>query len=265
LPGILTVQAKQNQTITFNALPIKTYGNADFALNATSTNNSIPVTYVSSNPLVATVAGNVVHIVGAGTADIIASQAGSTGYYPASNVTRTLTINKAVVTVSVVDTFRNQGSPNPIFSFNYNGFVLGENSSVLTTLPTVSTLASTNSSVGIYTITPAGAAAANYNFIYVGARLTIYPPNGSSQQYFNAYLSSSNTLSVKFYSPVAALGDIVLYDMLGRPIAIKNVFIPENKFSSAVLNVGHLPNGNYILMVRGKNIDLVKQIAIIRN
>src|SRR5205085_179260 len=120
--GILTVQAKQNQMITFPAPAVKTYGNADFAHGVISTNNTIPVTFTSSNPAVATVAGNNIHIVGAGTTDITASQAGSVGYFPAADVVRTLTVNKAALAIKVRDTLRNFGTANPVFTITYTGF-----------------------------------------------------------------------------------------------------------------------------------------------
>ncbi|MGD0342635.1 MAG: hypothetical protein ABSA76_13110, partial [Bacteroidales bacterium] len=58
---ILSV-VKGDQTITFNSLSIKIYGDADFALSATASSGST-VSYSSSYPSVATVAGNTIHIV----------------------------------------------------------------------------------------------------------------------------------------------------------------------------------------------------------
>jgi gliding motility-associated-like protein len=94
----LTV-AKANQTITFNALPDKTYGDGDFTLSGVS-GSMLQVTYLSGNPLVATVTGNTVHIVGAGTTTITALQGGSTNYNAAPDVQQTLTVNKADQTIS---------------------------------------------------------------------------------------------------------------------------------------------------------------------
>ena len=130
--GTLTIQPKQNQTISFPAPATKTYGNADFATGATSTNNTIPITYVSSNPAVATITGNTIHITGAGITTITASQAGNAGYFPAADVARTLTVNKANLTIRVVDTVKTEGQPNPVFTTIYTGFVLGETAAPLT-------------------------------------------------------------------------------------------------------------------------------------
>ena len=92
--GTLTVSAKLTQTITFGALTAKTYGAADYAPGATAT-SGLTVTYASSNPAVATIVGGNIHIVGAGSTNITASQAGNATYDPATDVIQPLTVNKA--------------------------------------------------------------------------------------------------------------------------------------------------------------------------
>jgi hypothetical protein len=84
---------KMSQTITFNALNGVNVGDADFAPGATSTNNTIAITYTSSNPAVATIVSGNIHIVGTGTAIITAQQAGDASYDPAADVTQPLTVN----------------------------------------------------------------------------------------------------------------------------------------------------------------------------
>ncbi len=94
----LTVN-KASQTITFAALPAKTYGDASFTLSAT-TSSGLPINYTSSNTAVATISGNSVTIVGVGTSTITASQAGNDSFNSAANVTQTLTVNKANQTIT---------------------------------------------------------------------------------------------------------------------------------------------------------------------
>jgi len=90
---------KTAQTITGLSAITKTTGDADFDLTATASSN-LAVTYTSSNTAVATVSGSKVHIVGAGTSTITASQAGDGTYAAAPDVTATLTVNKAAQTIS---------------------------------------------------------------------------------------------------------------------------------------------------------------------
>ena len=261
--GILTVQAKQNQTITFGALATKTYGNADFPHGATSTNNTIPVTFTSSNSSVATIVGNNIHIVGAGTTNITASQAGNAGYFPAANVVRTLTVNKANLTIRVRDTVKNFGTDNPLFTILYTGFVLGETAANLTSPATVTTTATISSAPGYYTLTPGGATSSNYNITFVAGRLTILPPGGTSETYINTYMRNNNTLTVRLYSPAPALADIIVYNMVGQPMRKKNVFMPAG-FINSDIDISALPAGVYAVKVIGSGVDLKRQIAIIK-
>ena len=88
-----------DQTITFPEPGIKIYGDTDFNLGATASSGLI-VSYSTDNPAVATISGATVHIAGAGTTVITASQAGNNLYYSAVDVTASLTVNKADQTIT---------------------------------------------------------------------------------------------------------------------------------------------------------------------
>jgi gliding motility-associated-like protein len=90
---------KGDQVITFNPLPAKTYGDADFNPGATSS-SGLTVTYTSNNNAVATITGGLIHITGAGTAVITASQTGNSNWNPAADVPQTLTVSKAGQTIT---------------------------------------------------------------------------------------------------------------------------------------------------------------------
>ena len=87
------------QTISFSALPHKTYGDLPFTLPEKSS-EGLTLAYRVINTEVATVNGNVVTIVGAGTTEIIASQDGDALHYAAAPVTQTLTVDKAAQTIT---------------------------------------------------------------------------------------------------------------------------------------------------------------------
>jgi gliding motility-associated-like protein len=95
---ILTVN-KADQSITFPTPGIKTYGDPDFNLGATASSGLL-VSYSSDNPAVATITESTVHITGAGTAIITASQGGNNLYYSAIDINTTLIVNKAVQTIT---------------------------------------------------------------------------------------------------------------------------------------------------------------------
>ncbi|TDW97400.1 putative Ig domain-containing protein [Dinghuibacter silviterrae] len=102
--AVLTVLQSLSNLITFNTLPVKTYGDPDFTISATA-NSGLPVTFVSRDNSIATVTqdatGNwVVHIVAAGQVTIAATQAGDGQYAPAPEVDQSLQINKADQTIT---------------------------------------------------------------------------------------------------------------------------------------------------------------------
>jgi uncharacterized repeat protein (TIGR01451 family) len=93
----LTVN-KADQTITFNALGDKTYGDADFGVSASASSNlSVSFSAVGN----CTVSGSTVHITGAGSCTITASQGGNSNYNAAPDVARSFNIAKANTTTTV--------------------------------------------------------------------------------------------------------------------------------------------------------------------
>jgi gliding motility-associated-like protein len=167
----LTVN-KADQTITFAPVSNRTYGDADFALSAVA-GSGLQVGYTSSNTDVATVTGNTVHIVGAGTTTITASQAGDANWNAAPDVPRTLVVNKASLTFTADNKTKSYLAPVPLLTYTITGFVMGEEQSVLDLLPTIATTATVSSPEGTYTITLTGGNDNNYTFIYIGGILTI--------------------------------------------------------------------------------------------
>ncbi|MCK9419659.1 MAG: MBG domain-containing protein [Nitrospirae bacterium] len=97
---ILTI-AKAEQTIAFDAPTTVTYGVLDFSPKALAS-SGLPVVYESSDPSVAVVVGNQVHIIRAGASTLIASQPGDDNYLAAKPVTQALTVNKAKAEVSLI-------------------------------------------------------------------------------------------------------------------------------------------------------------------
>jgi len=87
---------KANQTITFDSLADKTYGDAPFDVSATSS-SGLPVSFsILSGP--ATISTSTVTITGAGTVTVRASQAGDSTYNPAPDVDRSFAVAQATVT-----------------------------------------------------------------------------------------------------------------------------------------------------------------------
>ena len=74
-----TIERASN-SFTFDSLPVKTMGDAPFALTPVQTTGGAPITFTSSNTNVATVSGSTVTLVGAGQTVITASQSNLPGF-----------------------------------------------------------------------------------------------------------------------------------------------------------------------------------------
>lgn len=259
--GVLSVTGLTAQTISFPALAPKTYGDADFSTGATSTNSSIPITYKSSNTAVAIISGGNIHITGAGTATVTASQAGIAPYSAAADVQQTLTVSKAPLGIRPADKTKTQGEANPALTVSYTGFVNGENANALSAAPVVSTTATVNSLPGEYPIVASGAVSSNYAITYTNGILTVYPAGGTTQPSVRAY-NTGGSLLVRLYNPGQPLiAAIKLYDMNGRQLRLKKAYVP-NGFTNVSITGMRPPAGIYIVKAEGAGINLHTTINI---
>jgi subtilisin family serine protease len=83
---------KAPQSIVFDALPAKTFGDADFAVAATAT-SMLPVAFSAAGNC--TASGATLHVTGAGSCTVTASQAGDANHAAAADVARSFAIAKA--------------------------------------------------------------------------------------------------------------------------------------------------------------------------
>lgn len=171
VPQTLTV-SKADQLITFNSLPDRTYGDGDFNIIATSS-SGLNVTLAGNNDLVATLSGSVLHITGAGTITITASQPGNSNYNPAPDVPQQLTVNKAGLVFTANNKTKEYLAAVPPLTYTVTGFVYGENETVIDVPPSVQTTAVQNSPAGEYPVTISGGNDNCYSFSYVAGTLTI--------------------------------------------------------------------------------------------
>lgn len=173
---------KASQTITFNALSGKIYGDADFGVSATA-DSGLPVTFTSQTTGVCTVSASTVHIVSAGTCTIRASQAGDTNYLAASNVDQGFTVLQAV-TVTLSSSDKNPAMDTETITFT--AVVTG-------VLPTGTVLFKDNgSTIGSGTISSTGATIFQTTLSGNGAT---HPITAEYQGDLNNVSSISNTIS----------------------------------------------------------------------
>ena len=168
---VFTVYKAEPQSLALNELPQMTYGDEAYELPQ-ETAEGLALTWTSSDETVVTVVGNMLTVVGVGTATIIATQAGNETNLPFSREYE-LTVDKAMLTITADDCTKMEGDENPELQVSYSGFVNGDDESVLTRQPTVTTTATIDSPVGTYAVTVSGAEADNYEFTYVAGVLTV--------------------------------------------------------------------------------------------
>ena len=289
------------QTITLPTISTKTYGDAGFSLGA-STTSGLSLTYVSSNTSIAIVsATGIVSIIGAGTTNITASQAGNGSFLPATPVTQVLTILKKDLTVTA-QTFSTEAcnGTDIYFPLNYSGFVNGETSQNLTTLPvgfvgptkstTVlrvnNTFVPTNGTVKLknpfvvrtYTISVAGGVSNNYNFIYVTGAVTLTEcpiwKNTTNpaiitetlDNQITVYPNPSNSdFKIDFGSLEMNKAVIRVYDMQGKQVytteITSNINEIKNTTNIAIISLGNMANGIYLLQISTEKGNIQKRIV----
>jgi sugar lactone lactonase YvrE len=93
--------------------------------------------------------------------------------YSITHLPGQLTVSPVLLTITANNLTKNFNAPNPKLTWTASGFVNGDTTSVLTTLPTCTTTATTTSPVGSYPITCSGATSANYILTYVPGTLTV--------------------------------------------------------------------------------------------
>lgn len=248
----LEVNGKEGQTISFAALSAKTFGDANFELNATASSNLV-VSYVSSNTAVATVSGTTVTIVGAGSTTITASQSGNEIFNPASSVQQTLTVNKAEQTISFTsldDQLLSTGSLT-LNATATSGLAISYESSN-TSVATVLGATLTFHSAGTTTITASQAGNDNFNAAQMVDQLLIItakqlqsisfavlPSKTFGDAAFDLTASASSNLPVQFVSSNTTVATVSgnLVTIVGAGSAMITATQSGNDSFEAAVNV----------------------------
>ncbi|MGE0076239.1 MAG: PKD domain-containing protein [Bacteroidales bacterium] len=164
--GKLTVTAKQLPVITWSTPAGIVYGTAlsSDQLNATA---DIPGTFAYSPSI-----GSVLN---AGSSQVLSVTFTPNDQDAYAEVTQstTINVNKALLTVTADNQSIMVGSSIPQLTFQYDGFVNGDDGNGLDVRPTATTAATEESPVGEYPITVSGGSDSNYQFSYVEGTLYI--------------------------------------------------------------------------------------------
>jgi Lectin C-type domain. len=250
---------KYDQTISFGALSSKVYGDADFNPSATAT-SGLAVTYSTSDSNVATVVGGLIHIVGAGTCTVYADQAGNANYFAAGQVSQSLTVNKATLTVTADLKTKIYGDANPALTFQYSGWKNTDGESVLDTKPVASTTVNLLTNVGTYTnvITVSGGVDDNYSFTYVAANFNVTKATltVTADAKTKIYGDANPALTFQYSGWKNEDGESVLDT---KPVASTTVNLLTNVGTyTNVITVSGGVDGNYSFTYVAANFDVTK-------
>ena len=188
---------KQSQTLDLAEIPALQYGDKTYQLPE-KTNEGLTLTWTIGDSRVASINGNVLTIHKAGITSVTATQDGNSEY-KAFEKAFALTIAKAPLTITAQSISKLLGDENPEFTLKYEGFVLGEDESVLTIPPTVQTDATADSPAGTYDIVVYGAEATNYDITCVNGVLTILDEEALNNTLTmnNVTLKANNTVETE--------------------------------------------------------------------
>ncbi len=244
--------AKTSQTITFEALVSKTYGDDDFVLTANS-DSELGVSYSSSENSVATISGNTVTIVGSGETVITATQSGDSNYNAATEVTQTLIVNKKTITATANNVTIIKGDAIPTeFTITYSGFEYEDSENDIEELPSATTDADASSPAGNYAISVSGGSDNNYIFKSIPGTLTILVPTVIDDDKISDLKVYPNPASEFIYID-GAQGAVSLYNLAGNKV------ITHDLNNGNCITISGLAKGIYILNVDNNYVKIIKK------
>src|SRR5260221_262183 len=200
---------KANQSITFTQPPDKTFGDAAFGINATST-SGLPISFSSSTASVCSIAGSTVTILGAGLCTITAGQAGDANFNAAPPVARSFTVRKADQTIAFC-----AGTPKVYGDAPLTVSAIAASGLAVSLTPTTTSVCSVSGSTvsllssGTCSITANQAGNANYNAAApVGQSFTVYPTGQTIPPSIPALTATTSTTNINLGSSVTISGNL---------------------------------------------------------
>ena len=232
--------AKTSQTVSFDPISVKTFGDAPFTVGA-SASSGLPITFsVVSGP--ATVNGGTVTITGAGAVTLQASQAGDATYFAAS-ANQSFTVNKASQTVTF----------DPVTDRTYGDEPFSISASASTAQPITFSVISGPATVNGNTVAITGAgtvtlqasqagdanysaASANQTFKIIKANQTVSFDSVADKTYGDAPFTVSAS---------ASSGLPVTFDVVSGPATVSSGMVTLTGTGAVTLQASQAGDANY--------------------
>jgi len=253
------------QTITWAQSLDRQYSLTPFTLTATAS-SSLAMTYSSSNPAVATIAGSSCTLKGLGTSEITARQAGNATYAPAK-FTRTLTVNKGDQTITF-GPIPQKAIGDPDFNLTATA-TSGLAVSFTSSNPAVATVTGTLVHIigdGTTVITASQAGSALWNPAPdVPQNLTVIitgiEDQFAAESSFSIY-SRDNMIIIRTLEEEwdGKTGSVKLFDIAGKPVRImRNTEFSRN--SQIEVPVGNV-KGLYVVEIRSGAMKVTRKVVV---
>ncbi|MGD0632552.1 MAG: putative Ig domain-containing protein [Terracidiphilus sp.] len=226
--------------LTFAAIPQQTYGNAPFAVSASSASNGAITYSVTSGP--ATISGATVTITGAGTVMLSASQAGS-GNYGAATTSASFTVagEATPLTFTTIPTQTYGAVP---FTVSATSASVGAVTYSVTSGPaTISGATVTLTGVGTVVLGASQAASGNYA---AGTATTSFTVNPETPTLTFAAIPTEIYGNAPFaVSATSASNGAVTYSVTSGPATISGATVTITGVGTVVLGANQAASGNY--------------------
>ena len=259
---------KASQSISFESLANKTYGDVPFVLSA-SASAGLSLVYSASNTLIS-INRNTVTINGAGTVNITASNTGNTNYLGAF-ATQILTITEANNSNKINPTLTFTALPNLTIGQKYVLVATSNSpmpiifSSSNTSIAMVSGNTLTSVGAGTSTITAIQDANAQYNSATAPQNVTI-SPTGTNTLTSREIIKTSllifpnpthDFITIQYHKN-QKVASVKIYDLRGREVM--HYVSPLN----GKLDIKNLPKGEYSIILYGEKGEVLKTEKIIK-
>ena len=187
-----------------------------------------------------------------GDVDIVISGADAANY-DVTQVNGKLTIVPAALTITADNKEVLETVAIPAFTYSVSGFLNGEDSSVVTTAPSLTTDAD-NTVPGDYAIVPSGAVATNYAVNYVNGNLkvnTLAKPDVTNLVVSN----KAPSVGAKVTMTATATGDLLTYQWYYGSDAIQG----ETSNTLVIEDIGTDQSGRYSFFAENIRVRIAEQ------
>jgi hypothetical protein len=222
---------------------------------------------VTGSPALSTSASPASHVAGSPYTVTAAPGSLASVHYSFSFVNGLLTVTQAPLTITADDATKVYGAALPTLIVSYSGFVNGDDSSSLTTLPTIGTTATAASDVAgsPYPITASGAAAGDYAISYVDGQLTVTPApltvTADNQQRFPGQPNPTLTFLVSGFvsgdDPSIVIGSPAISTTAASSSPIGNypISVAQGTLSASNYSFSNFVNGTFTVTPSTSTLD----------